>query len=120
MAKILLVGIGGFVGSILRYLVSSHIQQFTKGLDFPYGTLVVNLIGCFLIGLLSELISTDESQALVLIGFLGGFTTFSTFSHESLNLLANGKGNLALLNISIQVIMGMAAVWLGRAVSMSR
>ncbi len=84
MGKLLLAGIGGFIGSSLRYAVSGHIQLWSKSIAFPYGTLAVNLIGCFAIGFLSQLAEsrgmfTAETRTLIFIGVLGGFTTFSAF-----------------------------------------
>lgn len=119
MGKILLVGVGGFIGSILRYGVSGYVQQATNSVDFPYGTLVVNLVGCFVIGFLSQLadvrgLFTPETRAFTFVGVLGGFTTFSTFGNESVNLLRAGQNNLALLNLSTHLIFGLGAVWLGR------
>lgn len=119
MGKILLVGVGGFIGSILRYWVSGYVQQATNSVDFPYGTLVVNLVGCFVIGFLSQLadvrgLFTPETRAFTFVGVLGGFTTFSTFGNESVNLLRAGQNNLALLNLSTHLIFGLGAVWLGR------
>jgi CrcB protein len=122
MNKIFLVGAGGFVGSVLRYLISSYIQQITKSAVFPYGTLAVNLIGCFVIGFLSQLADTrgvfsPESRALIFIGFLGGFTTFSTFGNESVNLLRDGENLYALVNAGLHFAFGFEAVWLGRTMS---
>lgn len=119
MTKLFLIGTGGFIGSILRYSVSGFIQKVSKSIDFPYGTLVVNLIGCFIIGLLAELadtrgVFTDETRALVFIGLLGGFTTFSTFTNESLNLLRDGSSLYAFLNIGAHILLGLGAAWLGR------
>src|SRR5690349_9484231 len=122
MNKILLVGAGGFVGSVLRYLASGYVQQITKSAIFPYGTLVVNLIGCFVIGFLSQLadtrgVFTPELRVLIFIGFLGGFTTFSTFGNESVNLFRDGENFLALVNAGLHFVLGLAAVWLGRTLS---
>lgn len=122
MDKILLVGVGGFIGSILRYWVSGYVQQATNSVDFPYGTLVVNLAGCFFIGFLSQLadargLFTPETRAFTFVGVLGGFTTFSTFGNESLNLLRAGQNNLALGNLSAHLAFGLGAVWLGRTVA---
>ena len=119
MYQTLLIGIGGAFGSILRYLVSGFVQQVLKNADFPFGTIAVNLLGCFIIGLLSELaetrgLFTAESRALVFVGFLGGFTTFSTFSNETMNLVRDGEGIPALVNVGVQVVLGLSAVWLGR------
>jgi CrcB protein len=118
----LLVGVGGFIGSILRYAVSGYVQQWTKSVDFPYGTLAANFIGCFVIGLLSQLaethgVFTAESRAFVFVGVLGGFTTFSSFGNETMNLLLEGERLLALANITAQVVLGLSAVWLGRVLA---
>lgn len=122
MTNILLVGAGGFMGSILRYLVSGYIQQSTKSIDFPYGTLAVNLIGCFVIGFLAQLAEargmfTSESRSFVFVGILGGFTTFSSFGNETLNLARDSQLMNALANVGANVILGLFAVWLGRTVS---
>ena len=122
MTNILLVGAGGFMGSILRYLVSGYIQQSTKSIDFPYGTLAVNLIGCFMIGFLAQLAEargmfTSESRSFVFVGILGGFTTFSSFGNETLNLARDSQIMNALANVGANVILGLFAVWLGRTVS---
>ena len=122
MTNILLVGVGGFIGSVLRYLVSGYVQQVTKSVQFPYGTLAVNLIGCFIIGFLSQLadirgVFTAELRALVFVGVLGGFTTFSTFSNESMNLLRDGENIIALVNVGLHITFGLGAVWLGRTLS---
>ena len=119
MLKILMVGLGGAGGSILRYLASGYVQQLLNSATFPYGTLAVNVLGCLVIGFLSELAEahgmfTAETRALILIGMLGGFTTFSTFGNESMNLLRDGESTLALINIGASILLGLAAVWLGR------
>lgn len=119
MTKIVLIGIGGFLGAVLRYWVSGLVQEASRSVDFPYGTLAVNLIGCLVIGFLSQLAEgrgafTPETRAFAFIGFLGAFTTFSTFSNESLNLLRDGDGLLALLNLGTHLFFGLGAVWLGR------
>ena len=95
MGKVFLVGVGGFAGSILRYLFSGCIQQWTQSAAFPFGILVVNLVGCWVIGFLSQLadargVFTAETRALVFVGVLGGFTTFSSFANESMNLFRGG------------------------------
>ena len=122
MGKILLVGLGGFMGSILLYMVSGYVQHWMKSVDFPYGTLAVNLIGCFVIGFLSQLSETHgvfiaESRAFVFIGILGGFTTFSSFGNETMNLLRDGENLLAVANIGAHLVAGLAAVWLGSVLS---
>jgi CrcB protein len=120
--NILLVGIGGALGSISRYLLSTWVQSISRSLDFPFGTLAVNLIGCFVIGFLAELAEahgafTPESRAFVFIGILGGFTTFSSFGNDTINLFRDGDTFNALANIGSSVILGLALVWLGRVVA---
>lgn len=122
MAKMLLIGVGGAVGAILRYLASGYVQQVTRSFEFPYGTLAVNLIGCLVIGFLSQLadargVFTVETRSLVFVGLLGGFTTFSTFGNESLNLLRDGEYFLSAANIGAHVVLGLGAVWLGRTLA---
>ncbi len=119
MGNFLFIGLGGFLGAIMRYALSNFVQNWSKFSQFPFGTLVVNLIGCLLIGALAQLaesrdIFTPETSSLVFLGFLGAFTTFSTFSSESVNLMRNGQNLLSYLNIGASVVLGLAAVWLGR------
>lgn len=92
LRTLVLIGTGGFIGSILRYLLSGYVQQLSKGLQFPFGTLAVNVVGCVLIGFLAELadqrgIITDETRGFLIVGILGGFTTFSAFGNETMGLL---------------------------------
>ena len=122
MLLILLVGIGGFFGAVMRYLVSGWVQDIFSTPSFPYGTLTVNVTGCLLIGLLAGLSENrnllgPETRALVLIGVLGGFTTFSAFSYESLELLRAGESMAAFSNVGLQVCLGLAAVWVGYSAS---
>ncbi len=122
MGKIFLVGVGGFAGSVLRYLFSGYVQQWMQSAAFPFGTMAVNLVGCLVIGFLSQLadsrgVFTDETRALVFVGVLGGFTTFSTFANESMNFFRDGQNLSAIANVGIQVVLGLGAVWLGRAIA---
>ena len=122
MLNVFIVGLGGFIGSALRYLVGGWAQQFSKSLDFPYGTLTVNLIGCFVIGFLGELAEargffTSETRLLIFIGLLGGFTTFSSFGNDTLNLARSGQTLNALTNVVVNVIFGLLLVWVGRTVA---
>jgi len=122
LTNIFLVGFGGFIGSVLRYLASGYVQQSTKSIDFPYGTLVVNVVGCFIIGFLAQLaedrgVFTSESRIFVFTGFLGGFTTFSSFGNETLNLARDSQMMNAFANVGANVILGLFAVWFGRTVS---
>ena len=115
MIKILLVGLGGFLGSISRYLMSGLVQQIAKYSFFPIGTLSVNVLGSFLIGLLvgiseEKLSFSPELRLFLIIGFLGGFTTFSTFSLESFHFLKDGQYAPAAINIFLQLMLGIFAV----------
>ena len=122
MVKIFLAGCGGFLGSVLRYSVSGLVQDASRSIHFPYGTLAVNLIGCFAIGLLSQLaetrgVFTAETRTLVFVGVLGGFTTFSAFGNETINLWREGQSGLALLNIAAHLVLCLGAVWLSRVLA---
>ena len=123
MKNILWIGLGGFLGSILRYIVSGAVHHWHKGIDFPYGTLAVNLIGCLLIGALSQVSETrgiigPQARMFLFIGVLGSFTTFSTFGNETLNLVFDRNGILALAHVGLHIFAGLAAVWLGRVLAM--
>lgn len=118
MPNVLLVGIGGFLGAVARYALGGWVQRAAPGPLFPYGTLAVNLLGCFLIGVLAGLVETrgvlsPESRVFLLIGVLGGFTTFSTFGYETLQLFRDGQSLYGFLNIGASVLLGLGAVWLG-------
>jgi len=120
--NIIFVAFGGALGSVSRYLLGTWVQSMSKSIDFPYGTLAVNLIGCFVIGFLSQLaeargVFTSESRALVFVGILGGFTTFSSFGNDTINLIRDGETFNALVNVSANVILGLMLVWLGRTVA---
>jgi CrcB protein len=120
MRSVLLVGIGGFAGSVIRYLVSGIVQQSAARTGFPLGTLVVNLSGCFIIGLVSWLADmrsafSSATRTFLLVGVLGGYTTFSTFGNESMGLLRDGQHLLAAANVCVQVLGGLAMVWAGRS-----
>jgi len=114
---LLFVGTGGFLGSISRYLVS-RIMQNSFPSAFPYGTFVVNLAGCFLIGLvygLSERSSLLSSgwKLFLAVGFCGGFTTFSTFANENLALLRDSEFFYFIIYTGLSVMLGIAATFLG-------
>jgi len=120
--KLCIIGAGGFSGAVLRYLVSGWVQYRSGSITFPFGTLAVNLIGCFFIGLLSFLVESrsmfsPETRSFILIGLLGAFTTFSTFGNETLGLIRDNRVDLALVNVGVQVFFGVGMVWIGRIVA---
>jgi len=113
---------GGFVGAALRYATSGFVSRITTQTQFPYGTFVVNMVGCLLIGFLAGLadsrdLFTATSRAFVFTGILGAFTTFSTFSYETMGLYQNGQTAPALTNLGLQILLGLAAVWGGLQLS---
>lgn len=117
MKEILFVAAGGAVGSSMRYLISSGIYAWF-GRAFPWGTLAVNVIGSFAIGLLSILLVekfnvAQEWRLAIVVGVLGGFTTFSAFSWDTLDLMQQGFTLKALLNVLANVVICIVAAWLG-------
>lgn len=113
------VALGGAAGSVARYACSAAALRWL-GMGFPWGTLLVNVTGSFAIGILASLATSDgrpllgpDARALVLVGVLGGFTTFSSFSLETLNLVRTGALGAALLNVAGSVALCLAGVWLG-------
>ena len=122
LLRLSIIGAGGFVGAVLRFLVSSWVQARSGSIVFPFGTMAVNLIGCLVIGLLTWLVETRsmfsvETRSFVLIGLLGAFTTFSTFGNETLGLIRDSRLDLAAVNAVFQVVAGVAMVWLGRVIA---
>ena len=120
--KLCIIGAGGFLGAVLRYLVSSWVQYRSGSIVFPFGTLAVNLTGCFIIGLLTFLVESrsmfsPETRGFILIGLLGAFTTFSTFGNETLGLIRDNRVDLAVVNAGVQVFFGVGMVWLGRVLA---
>ena len=120
--SVLYVAFGGALGSVSRYLLGALTLTVSKSIDFPYGTLAVNLIGCFVIGFLSQLIETrslftTETRAFIFTGLLGGFTTFSAFGNDTINLMRDGRMFHALANVAANVIVGLALVWFGKTVA---
>jgi CrcB protein len=111
--------LGGFLGSIARYWLGA-LAQARVGAAFPAGTLAVNVLGCFAIGALSQLAEqrgglAPELRALLVVGFLGGFTTFSAFGNDTVDLFRGGEPALAWANIAAQLVLTLGAVWAGRA-----
>ncbi|GJL53394.1 MAG: putative fluoride ion transporter CrcB [Nitrospirales bacterium] len=121
MTHIVLVGLGGMIGSVTRFLLASLIQRLSPILGFPFGTLIVNIVGCFLIGLLNGLADTrqllgPELRLFLFVGVLGGFTTYSTFGYETFSLLRDAEFPRAILSVGVHVVIGLGAVWAGDAV----
>ena len=118
MNQLIAVAAGGACGAVLRFLMSSGLYQWL-GRGFPYGTLAVNVVGSFLIGLLTEALFMQrvtlvlEYRAAILVGFIGAFTTFSTFALETIYLLEQGSLSKAMLNIAVSVLGCLFAVWIG-------
>jgi CrcB protein len=120
--NVLLVGVGGFAGAVLRYLVSGWIQRLPLGNTFPVGTVMVNLTGCFAIGVLVELaaarsVPSVEVRLFLIVGVLGGYTTFSGFANESLDLFRAGHAGLSAANVVLSVLSCLGAVWAGRSLA---
>ncbi len=118
MLKILVIGLGGFVGTVARYGVSGWVQK-KAGSDFPAGTLAVNVAGCLLIGALMALVETrpvlgPDARMFLAVGILASFTTFSTFGYETLELARIGAFRLALASVAANLLIGLLAVWAGR------
>ncbi len=116
-AQLLVVMLGGGLGAVTRYIVSGIVTE-KFGSAFPYGTLAVNVVGSFIMGLLAMWLVEKAGvnpllRLAVFVGFLGAFTTFSTFSMETLNLFESGQQLKALLNMLISVSFSVLAVWLG-------
>ena len=122
MKNLLLVGAGGFLGSVLRYVAGGAVQAAARHVHFPWGTLAVNAAGCLLIGLLGGLAETrhvlsPEQRLFLITGFLGGFTTFSAYGFETYYLVRVGEPGLAAANALGQVALGLACVWAGHALA---
>jgi len=115
---ILLVGAGGFLGSILRYVLSGWVHRILDNPWFPYGTLAVNVTGSLVIGFLAGLADSrsffsSEARLFVFIGLLGGFTTFSSLTIETFSLARSAQLLAAAMNVTLQIFLGLVAVWLG-------
>ena len=116
MKNLLSIGLGGFIGSVLRYICSISCSKILIS-NFPIGTFFVNILGCFLIGLLinSSIINLSNYylNELLIIGLLGGFTTFSTFGLESYNLIKNGFIAMSIVYIIASIVFGLIAIYIG-------
>jgi CrcB protein len=117
LARIFSIGVAGFIGTLLRYWLSGVIAK-RYGETFPFGTLAVNLIGCFVIGFLFYLfydraLASPTARTTIFIGLLGGFTTFSSYGLQTFTLLRDGELFLALVNIIASNVIGLVLVWVG-------
>jgi len=118
MLNALAVGCGGFIGAVSRYLLSIFINRFNTT-AFPISTLIINVLGSFLIGLLTQLLissypNNKKLQLFLTTGILGGFTTFSTFSLETINLYQNGNTIFAIVNVILSLVFCLVGVLLGK------
>lgn len=114
----MIVGVGGFIGSALRFVVSGWAQRIVGATVFPVGTLVVNVLGCLALGYLGGVAEYRQvlepgQRLFLMVGILGGFTTFSTFAFESVSLLQDAEVARALVNTLLQVLLGFAAAFGG-------
>ena len=122
MIGVLLVGVGSFVGGVLRYGLSTWVHKALDNPWFPYGTLAVNGSGCLVIGFLAGLAEsraafTPEARLFLFVGILGGFTTFSSFALETFSLARDTQTVAALANIGLQLVLGLLAVWIGNLIA---
>jgi CrcB protein len=122
MTKVLLVGFGGFLGTVARYLLGGALARLKAGWTFPLETLVINVLGCLVIGWLAGLsesrgLFAGTTRAFLFIGVLGGFTTFSTFGYETFQLMRDSQWTTAALSGGLQLGLGISAVWAGHAMA---
>lgn len=122
MEKTLLVGLGGFLGSILRYGVGGAVARLKGGSVFPIETLTINVVGCLVFGILAGLsesrgLFSGATRAFLFIGLLGGFTTYSSFGYETFQLLRDGQWPAAALSTTLQLLLGVGAVAGGYAIA---
>jgi CrcB protein len=118
MERWIVVGLGGMIGTLLRYGTGGLIARLKGGGTFPVETLVINVVGCLVIGFLAGLSETrgifgPTARSFLFIGLLGGFTTFSTFGYETFQLLRDGQLGAGLGSVTLQVTLGLGAVWAG-------
>ncbi|MFQ5462438.1 MAG: fluoride efflux transporter CrcB [Phycisphaerae bacterium] len=123
MTKLILIFVGSGLGGVLRYALGGWAHRLTNG-SFPFGTLLVNVLGCLLIGFLTAALAgrfliREELRVAVLIGLLGGFTTFSTFGFETFELMNLGQFGLAGMNVLLSLFGGLSGVWIGYRVAES-
>lgn len=119
MLKYIAVGAGGFLGAIARYMLGAYIGS-RYGVRFPLGTFIINVSGSFLIGFILTLLARTTASAywryLIPIGFIGAYTTFSTFEYETLRAIQEGQIMTGLLNVGLSLVVGFIAVWAGASI----
>ncbi len=120
--QLLIIGLGGFIGTILRYIMGGLVQSGAGSSAFPWGTLTINVLGCLGIGLLAELSEArgflrPEMRGFLMVGLLGGFTTFSAFANETVNAARDAAVGIAIANVLASVGLGIIAVWAGRTIA---
>jgi CrcB protein len=118
LEKALWVGVGGFLGTVLRYALGGALSRMKMGWTFPVETLVINVAGCLALGFLAGLsdargVFSGTTRAFLFIGVLGGFTTYSTFGYETFQLLRGGQWSLATASVGLQLVLGIGGVWVG-------
>ncbi len=122
MIKLFVVGIGGFLGTVFRFLLIEWVHRILNNPWYPYGTFAVNVLGCLLIGFLGGLAEnrgmlSSEIRLFFLIGILGGFTTFSSFGYETLALLRDAQMLAAVMNVVLHIAFGLGSVFVGYQIS---
>lgn len=122
MVRLLIVGLGGFIGTVFRFMLAEWVHKILNNPWYPYGTFAVNVLGCLLIGFLGGLadnkgLLNSEMRLFFLIGILGGFTTFSAFGYETIALFREEQMLAVMMNIVSNVALGLGAVFLGYQIS---
>lgn len=122
MKQVLLVGTGGFLGAVLRYGLGLFVLGFTKDWRFPLPTVLVNVLGCLAAGMLAGVADKHQffgpdARLFLFVGLLGGFTTFSAFGMETVNLLERHESGAAFMNVAVSVGVGLFALWVGMRVA---
>jgi fluoride exporter len=122
MTKYLAIALGGALGALARYLLGSFVLAHTTAAQFPYGTFIINITGSFIIGIFLTLANAlpainEHWRLAIAVGFVGAYTTFSTFEYETLRLIEEGYLRVALLYVTASFFLGLLAVWSGAALA---